>query len=326
VRGSKKLELLLQPTRTEDKRRSHCTCAELTAENAPVPSSPFAKIIQANRKKRVDPGTQISECVLNCKHNRRSEMHQTIEPAILYAGTPVVLISTMNEDGSPNLSPMSSAWWLGWSCMLGLDATSKTTANLRRTRECVLNLASVDLVGAVDNLAMLTGSDPLPLHKKLLGYRHARDKFAAAGLTQQSSELVKAPRVRECGIQMEARVTVMTAFATKDPRMAIPTRAIEVTIERVHVDPKLLADGHPNRIDPDKWKPLIMSFRQFYGVSENLHPSKLGKGPEEAYAPWKTKGLKGTVSKAVLGLANAKHRKHEPSDLAPVPDDASELS
>ena len=38
-------------------------------------------------------------------------MHQTIEPAILYFGTPVVLISTLNEDGSPNLAPMSSAWW-----------------------------------------------------------------------------------------------------------------------------------------------------------------------------------------------------------------------
>lgn len=252
-------------------------------------------------------------------------MHQTKEPAILYAGTPVVLISTLNEDGSPNLSPMSSAWWLGWSCMLGLDATSKTTANLRRTRECVLNLASVDLVGAVDKLALLTGSDPLPLHKKLLGYKHARDKFAAAGLTQQSSELVQAPRVQECAIQMEARVTAMTAFATKDPRMAIPARAIEVTIARVHVDPRLQVDGHPNRIDPDKWKPLIMSFRQFYGVSDRVHPSRLGKGPEEAYAPWKAKGLKGAASRAVLGFANAKFRKPEPGELAPHSDDTSEM-
>ena len=32
-----------------------------------------------------------------------------IEPAILYFGTPVVLIGTCNEDGSYNLAPMSSA-------------------------------------------------------------------------------------------------------------------------------------------------------------------------------------------------------------------------
>jgi len=52
-------------------------------------------------------------------------MHRTIEPTILYFGTPVALISTLNPDGSPNLAPMSSAWWLGWSCMLGLGKWDK---------------------------------------------------------------------------------------------------------------------------------------------------------------------------------------------------------
>lgn len=249
-------------------------------------------------------------------------MHQTIEPAILYAGTPVVLVSTLNEDGSANVAPMSSAWWLGWSCMLGLDATSKTTENLRRTRECVLNLASVDLVGAVDKLALLTGSATTPLHKKLLGYRYAPDKFAAAGLTPQSSDLVQAPRVRDCKIQMEARVASICTFAAKDPRMAIPTRAIEVTIERVHIDPALRIEGHPNRIDPDKWKPLLMSFRQFYGIGDNVHSSRLAQGPEEAYAPWKIRGLNGMVGRAALGLANAKYGKPEPVDLVPIDESA----
>lgn len=248
-------------------------------------------------------------------------MHQTIEPSILYAGTPVVLISTLNEDGSANLSPMSSAWWLGWSCMLGLDATSQTTANLRRTRECVLNLASVDVVSAVDNLALLTGADPVPLHKKALGYRFERDKFSAAGLTQQVSDFVAPPRVQECLIQMEARVATMTAFADNDPRMAIPARAIEVTIERVHVHPSLQVEGHPNRIDPDKWRPLIMSFRKFYGVGETVHASRLANGPEEAYAPWKVGGLKGLAGRTVLGVANRKHRRPESVELAPAKDE-----
>jgi len=49
-------------------------------------------------------------------------MHTVIDPAILYFGTPVVLVSSTNVDGSPNLAPMSSAWWLGHSCMLGFGA------------------------------------------------------------------------------------------------------------------------------------------------------------------------------------------------------------
>src|SRR4249920_1097450 len=61
---------------------------------------------------------------------RRDAMHVTIEPGILYFGTPVVLISTVNEDGSFNLAPMSSAFWLGWRCMLGLAAGSKTPQNM----------------------------------------------------------------------------------------------------------------------------------------------------------------------------------------------------
>ena len=40
-------------------------------------------------------------------------MHKTIEPSILYFGTPVVLISTLNEDGTSNLAPISSVFWLG---------------------------------------------------------------------------------------------------------------------------------------------------------------------------------------------------------------------
>jgi hypothetical protein len=37
-------------------------------------------------------------------------MHVRSQPGILYFGTPVVLISTINEDGSYNLAPMSSAF------------------------------------------------------------------------------------------------------------------------------------------------------------------------------------------------------------------------
>ena len=81
--------------------------------------------------------------------------HIVSEPSILYFGTPVVLISSANEDGSANLAPMSSAFWLGWRCVLGLNATSKTTENMIRTGQCVLNLPSVDNVAAVNRLACL---------------------------------------------------------------------------------------------------------------------------------------------------------------------------
>jgi flavin reductase (DIM6/NTAB) family NADH-FMN oxidoreductase RutF len=119
-----------------------------------------------------------------------------IEPAILYFGTPVVLISTLNEDGSSNLAPMSSAFWLGWRCILGLDASSKTTENLRCTGECVLNLPSVEQVDAVDQIARTTGTNPVPDAKRMRGYRHEQQKWEVSGLTSVPSETVAPPQAK----------------------------------------------------------------------------------------------------------------------------------
>ncbi len=233
-------------------------------------------------------------------------MSKMIEPAILYAGTPVVVISTLNEDGTANLSPMSSAWWLAWSCMLGLDATSKTVENLARTGECVLNLACVDNVDQVDALAKLTGSRKLPLHKKALGYASQPDKFGASGFTPVTSETVGPPRIAECPIQMEAKVADIRAFAANDPKAGIPMTCVEVTIQKIYAAEHVTQEGYPDRIDPDKWKPLIMSFRQFYGVGDKLAPSRLAQGDEDQYAPWKKSGVGGILTRGVLKVANRK--------------------
>src|SRR5215472_15515541 len=135
-----------------------------------------------------------------------SMTHLSVEPAILYRGTPVVLISSINEDGSPNLAPMSSAFWLGWRCMLGFEAVSKTPSNIIRTGECVLNLPSMDQVGAINRISMVTGSNPVPAGKTLRGYRYHADKFGLAGLTPETSETVNPPRVLECPIQLEGEL------------------------------------------------------------------------------------------------------------------------
>jgi len=155
-------------------------------------------------------------------------MHKDIEPAILYFGTPVVLVSTLNEDGTPNLAPISSIWWLGWNCMIGIDASSQTSENLKRTGECVLNMPSDDMVESVDLLAKITGRKNVPLHKKALGYRYQQDKFAVSGLSSQQSKLVKPPRVRECPVQLESTLNQLTPFGKNNLKMAIPTMAFDL--------------------------------------------------------------------------------------------------
>jgi flavin reductase (DIM6/NTAB) family NADH-FMN oxidoreductase RutF len=219
-------------------------------------------------------------------------VHRTIEPTILYFGTPVALISTLNEDGTPNLAPMSSAWWLGWSCMLGLGAMGKTSENLLRSGECVINLPSDALVSHVDRLAMTTGKDPVPEKKRSWGYRYEPEKFATAGLTPMKSQTVGPPRVAECPVQMEGVLHSAHPFGKN-----VSANAFEVHIVKLHVDEALLEDPGSARphIDAVKWRPLIMSFCRFFGLSGEVHPSRLaesdfmkfarqGTGPQAAVA------------------------------------------
>ncbi|KAH9895482.1 hypothetical protein F4778DRAFT_794376 [Xylariomycetidae sp. FL2044] len=210
--------------------------------------------------------------------------HTIISPAILYWGTPVVLVTTSNEDGTSNICAVSSAWWLGRSCVLGLGAENQTTQNLLRTGECVLNLPSDAMGEHVNRLADTTGSDPVSAAKASRNYRFVRDKWARAGLHPQASSFVAPPRVAECPAQMEAQV-----LRAHDLRPDLPDRkglllAVEVRVLRVWVLPALRMAGHPNRVDPDRWRPLIMSFQEFYGLGPaKLLPSVLGRISEEKY-------------------------------------------
>ncbi|MDR3622808.1 MAG: flavin reductase family protein [Paludisphaera borealis] len=220
-------------------------------------------------------------------------MHQSISPAILYLGTPVVLVSTVNENGSYNLAPMSSAFWLGWRCMLGFEAVSKSPQNLIRTGECVLNLPSDTQVDAVNRLAYLTGSNPVPPGKSKRNYQFEEDKFGASGLTPIGSETVGAARALECPIQLEAKVARVNPVMADGYDYSVHERSAECTLEgivcievritRVHAHPSILMDGKPNRIDPDRWRPLIMSFQRFYGLGPELFASRLAGIPEEMY-------------------------------------------
>ena len=191
---------------------------------------------------------------------------QSIQPKILYFGTPVVLVTSLNEDHSPNLAPMSSAWALGWIVVLGLGTDGKTFENLSRRGECVLNFPSDDLWQAVERLAPLTGKESVPLHKQAK-FRYVKDKFSAADVTPLPSQKVRAPRVAECPLQMEARVRSIHSIGNEADRMA----AVEVEILQVHAYENITHG--PNHIDPQRWRPLIYNFRHYFGLGQELGKS-----------------------------------------------------
>jgi flavin reductase (DIM6/NTAB) family NADH-FMN oxidoreductase RutF len=191
-----------------------------------------------------------------------TETHRVIRPSILYFGTPVVLLTTENEEGTFNLAPISSAWALGQNIVLGLGSESRTARNLAVRPELAISVASPDLWEHVERLAPLTGAHPVPESKRAV-YRYEPDKFSAAGFTPADSEIVRPPRVAECALQLEARAVALT------PGGEGRFFSVECEVLRVHADESIVVPG-THHIDPAVWSPLIYNFRHYHGLASEV--------------------------------------------------------
>ncbi len=196
--------------------------------------------------------------------------HIEIKPSVLYIGTPVALITSLNPDGTTNISPMSSVWSLFDRVVLGLTSTSKGRENLMRERQLVLNFPSPDLWPKIEAIAPTTGRDPVPPHKEKNGYRFEADKFDVAGLTPQAADLVRPPRIAECPIQFEAEVVASHSPAMEwPPERPEAFRIVEAKVVRVHAHRNIVIAG-TNHIDTSRWSPLLYVFRHYFGTGPDL--------------------------------------------------------
>ena len=195
---------------------------------------------------------------------------RTIEPKILYFGTPVALVSSLNEDGTTDLAPISSFWALGWTMTLGLLTETKTADNFDRHRECVVNLPSPRMWQQVEKLAALTGKNPVPELKKKQFHYEPR-KFEVAELTPLASEIVKPMRAKECPVHLEARVTALHKLGGDKLGALGGGVAAEIEVVRVYVSKDFVLKD--NYVDPAKWSPLVYNFRHYFRLADQ----ELGK-------------------------------------------------
>ncbi|WLQ39177.1 flavin reductase family protein [Streptomyces laculatispora] len=213
--------------------------------------------------------------------------HIEIEPSILYFGTPVVLLSTENQDGSFNLAPISSAWALGQTVVIGLGREGQTAYNLGSRPELVISLPAPAQWPAVEKLAPLTGRNPVPSTKPR-GCRFVPDKFAAAGLTGEPSHLVRPPRVARCPIQLEAHAERIR------PDVSGGFVIVEAVVRKVHADSRIVVPG-TDHIDPGTWSPLIYNFRHYFGLGAELGRSYRAQTPRRSGKRASEPALDGTV-------------------------------
>jgi len=107
-----------------------------------------------------------------------------------YIVRPIVLITSMNRDGTPNAAVktnfmvISSMKSYAFCC----SPEHHTYQNIMETREFVVNIPTEDIIGRVLKAAVITVK-PCPT---------GVNEVKAAGLTQIPSDKVRPPRVKEC--------------------------------------------------------------------------------------------------------------------------------
>ncbi|HDI4959777.1 TPA: flavin reductase [Salmonella enterica] len=160
---------------------------------------------------------------------------QQVNFSSLYFGTPVAIVSSQNTDGTTNLSPISSWWILGKSIIFGLSKSGKCYENLQQNADIVLNIPDARLWEHVEAMADTTGKEHVPDIKKI-GYRSEKNKFLCSDLTEVSSLDVGPGRIKECPVQIEARVIGGMSPGEYTEEMV----SMEARIIRTHVSEKLL--------------------------------------------------------------------------------------
>ena len=177
------------------------------------------------------------------------------------------LISTVDEDGLYTLSPVLPVLIFGLRATIDLEISSKTTRNLIRTGECVLNLPSEGCAAAVDRLAQLAGTASDPQKGSKLWRSYCSKEFQATRLTPAPSEVVSAPRALECPVQLEAAVTGRQRSNREKCEWGHHSLTIEVRILRVYIDPSTVLENGANRGGSDMWKPLMACLQEAYQPS-----------------------------------------------------------
>ncbi|WP_418609583.1 flavin reductase family protein [Gluconobacter cerinus] len=187
----------------------------------------------------------------------------TISPSVLYFGTPVALVGTADSHANANISPVSSLWALGETIVLGLGTTGCALENIHKTEECTINLPSADLWPKIEAIARTTGSSPVPPKKAAIGYIHHPDKFALGGFTPVSSETVPAPRIAECPLQLECRLSALHGDKVRGFVL------VDLEVTRVHAHRDIVVEG-TRHIDTSRGHPLFFVFREYFGDARPL--------------------------------------------------------
>ena len=170
------------------------------------------------------------------------------------APRPIAFVSTVSEEGLPNLAPFSffnafsaNPPVVGFCPGTKADGSEKDTyKNIEETGECVINMVSYEIAEQMK----ITAADFAP----------DEDEFEKSGLEALDSDLVKAPRVALSPFQMEARLIEIIKFRrdaegkvvmNSDAAVSGTGNLIICEVLKFHIDESIMHDGQtdPTALD-----------------------------------------------------------------------------
>lgn len=167
------------------------------------------------------------------------DLHQFMVSAI--APRPIAFVSTIDEDGRPNLAPYSffNAFSSNPPILIFSsnrrvkdNTTKDTLSNVQSTGEAVINVVSY---GIVRQMAIASGR-----------FEKGISEFEKAGLTPLPSDLVKPFRVKESPVQFECKVAEVITLGQEGGAGHL----VICQVLRIHIDEGVVDED--NRIDPHK--------------------------------------------------------------------------
>jgi flavin reductase (DIM6/NTAB) family NADH-FMN oxidoreductase RutF len=188
----------------------------------------------------------------------------------IVAPRPIGWISTLSEDGNPNLAPYSFFNAIGGMppmLMFASEGMKDSAKNAVETGEFVFNYASEHLEAEMNK-----SSAPAP---------SGVNEFDYVGLETAKSEVVAAPRVAAAHAALECKVTA--ALETKDINGEL-TGAIVIIgqVVGVHINEAVIKDG---RFDVNLAKPISRLGYLDFGKTSDLHELARPSWDGEAHQP-----------------------------------------
>lgn len=178
-------------------------------------------------------------------------------PATILYPVPVVLVTSIDQGGKPNIITIA---WAGTVCsmppMVGIAIRPSRYSHelITRTRELVVNMPTADQLQAVDYCGMVSGRDI--------------DKFKVTGLTPLPASRVKPPLIKECPVNMECEVRHILPLGAHDLFVA------EIVVN--HIDEEVLDEK--GRVNPNRAKPLAYNGAQkYWTIAEEVGTYGLSK-------------------------------------------------